>query len=255
MAKNRKAACLFMPYLFLSPSPQENNLSVTGGSEEYWMNRLADEVQPYLRASGVNVTRNDPAGTAVTAIRLSNRGNYDFHLALHSNAAPAGRYGTARGSIAFYYPGSSGGLAMANILVDNLRPIYPLPDLVRAEPSTTIGELRQTRAPAVLLELAYHDNESDANWITENLPGIARAIALSVTEYFGLPFLSPGEEREATVTVSSGTLNLRGAPSLNAPVLASLPSGASVTVLNEYDDWLVVDYRGTVGYASSVFIS
>lgn len=244
-----------MPNLFLSPSTQEGNLYVTGGSEEYWMNQLADEMAPYLRASGVNVTRNDPAGTAVTAIRQSNRGNFDFHLALHSNAAPEGRYGTVRGSLVFYYPGSEPGLRMASLLVDNLKPLYPLPELVRAEPSTVIGELRQTRAPSAFLELAYHDNEDDARWISENLGAIARAIALSVTEYFGIPFLEPAPVRPGEVTVSSGALNLRDAPSLSAPVLAKLPRGAAVTVVNTYDEWYVVDYRGLLGFASRVFIS
>ncbi len=243
-----------MPYLFLSPSTQQNNLYVTGGSEEYWMNLLADRMEPYLRASGINVVRNNPAGTAVTAIRQSNRGNFDFHLALHSNAAPEGRYGTIRGSIVFYYPGSENGMRMANIIVDNLRPIYPIPSLVRAEQSTTIGELRQTRAPSAFVELAYHDNVDDANWITENLDAIARALALSVTEYFGLPFLEPGPERTGTVSLSSGTLNLRTAPSLTAAVIANIPNGATVQILNEYDEWYVVEYNGVIGFASSVFI-
>jgi N-acetylmuramoyl-L-alanine amidase len=244
-----------MPYLFLSPSTQEGNLYVNGGSEEYWMNRLTDEIEPYLRASGVNVTRNDPTGTAVTAIRQSNRGNYDFHLALHSNAAPEGSYGSQRGSIVFYYPGSVEGLRMASILVDNLRPIYPLPDRVRAEPSTSIGELRQTRAPSAFLELAYHDNPDDAAWIQNNLSAIAQAIALSVTEYFGLPFLRPGSERAGVVTLTSGSLNLRNAPSTDASVLLRIPNGAAVTIVNEYDSWYVVDYRGTLGFARSEYIS
>ena len=31
-----------MPIIYLSPSTQENNLYVNGGTEEEWMNRLAD---------------------------------------------------------------------------------------------------------------------------------------------------------------------------------------------------------------------
>ena len=82
-----------MPIIYLSPSTQENNLYVSGGSEEYWMNRLADAMVPYLDASGIRYTRNTPDMTAASSIAASNRGNYDLHLALHSNAAPEGRYG------------------------------------------------------------------------------------------------------------------------------------------------------------------
>ena len=33
-----------MPIIYLSPSTQQANTYVTGGSEEYWMNLLADEL-------------------------------------------------------------------------------------------------------------------------------------------------------------------------------------------------------------------
>ena len=60
-----------MASLFLSPSTQDFNPYVTTGSEEYWMNLLADEMVPYLNASGVNVTRNDPGGTVGDSVRAS----------------------------------------------------------------------------------------------------------------------------------------------------------------------------------------
>ena len=47
---------------------------------------------------------------------------------------------------------------MANILADNLRPIYPQPEKVRTLATTSLVEVRATRAPAVLAELGYHDN-------------------------------------------------------------------------------------------------
>ncbi len=37
-----------MPVIYLSPSTQENNRYVNGGTEEEWMNRLADAMEPYL---------------------------------------------------------------------------------------------------------------------------------------------------------------------------------------------------------------
>ena len=47
-----------MPIIYLSPSTQENNLYVSGGTEEEWMNRLADAMVPYLTAAGIRYTRN-----------------------------------------------------------------------------------------------------------------------------------------------------------------------------------------------------
>ena len=153
---------MHMPFLYLSPSTQEFNPYVTTGNEEYWMNQLADRMIPYLNASGINVTRNDPAGTVGASVRQSNAGSYDFHLALHSNAAPASLSGQLRGVDIYYYPSSTNALRMANIIVDNLKEVYPLPDRVRTVPSSSLYELRETRAPSVLCELGYHDNLDDA---------------------------------------------------------------------------------------------
>ena len=48
-----------MPSIFLSPSVQEYNPYVNGlGSEEYYMNLIADAMEPYLEASGITYERN-----------------------------------------------------------------------------------------------------------------------------------------------------------------------------------------------------
>ena len=122
-----------MPALFLSPSTQEFNTYVTTGNEEYWMNLLADELAPLLRDAGIAVTRNDPNLNAAAAIRASNAGSYDFHLALHSNASGVGNEGGTRGIDVYYDPTSADGKTMADLLVAELQKVYPLPDRVRLE--------------------------------------------------------------------------------------------------------------------------
>lgn len=243
-----------MPVIYLSPSTQENNMYVTGGSEEYYMNLIADAMEPYLRSSGIQYTRNDRNMNASAAIAQSNRGNYDLHLALHSNAAPEGQYGEYRGVDVYYSPRSTAGRRAANIFVRNLKSIYPLPDRVRAVTTTTIGEVSQTRAPAVFLELGYHDNRNDALWVENNIDAIARNLVLSLTQYFGIPFVEPIPIRRGTVNVSSGTLNLRSRPDTRSRVIASMPNGAELTVVGQWQGWYVVNYRGLVGYASAQFV-
>lgn len=244
-----------MPVIYLSPSTQENNLYVTGGTEEEWMNRLADTMEPYLTASGIRYSRNTPDMTAASSIRASNAGNYDLHLALHSNAAPEGRYGQVRGILVFYFPGSAQGQRAATLIADGLKNIYPLPNNVRAEPTTSVGEVRLVRAPSVFIELGYHDNRDDAVWITNNLDSAARNIVLSLTEFFGLPFLEPMLPRPAVVDVSWGYLNIRDRPDPAAPVLARAYDGARLTVLNQWQGWYVVRFDNLVGWASSDFIT
>lgn len=244
-----------MPTIYLSPSTQENNLYVNGGTEEEWMNRLADAMVPYLVSSGIQYTRNTPQMTAASSIRASNEGRYDLHLALHSNAAPDGRYGEFRGIVVYYYPGSMEGKRAAEIVADNLKAIYPLPNLVRAQSTTAIGEVRRVRAPSVFIELGYHDNTDDAIWIKNNIDAAARNIVLSLTEYFAIPFLTPVPPRNAVVDVSWGSLNIRARPDTSAPIIARAYDGARLTVINQWQNWYLVRFDDTVGYANQNFVT
>lgn len=244
-----------MPIIYLSPSTQENNLYVNGGTEEEWMNRLADAIVPYLTASGIRYVRNTPDMSAFSSIQASNAGSYDLHLALHSNAAPEGRYGSARGIIVFYYPSSPQGREAANLVADNLKTIYPLPNKVRAEGTLSIGEVRRVRAPSVFVELGYHDNPDDAAWIKGNLDSSARMISLALTEFFDLPFLEPRAPRSAVVDVTWGYLNIRDRPAPSSPVIAKAYDGARLTVLNQWKDWYVVGFDDLVGWVNSDFVT
>ena len=244
-----------MPSIFLSPSTQQFNPYVTTGNEEFWMNAIADVMEPQLRASAINYVRNDPLGTAATAVRASNAGDYDFHLALHSNAAPESLAGKLRGIDAYYFTGSGDGERMADILVQELKEIYPLPDKVQTRPTTDLGEVSKTVAPSVLVEIGYHDNIDDANWVTENVEPIAVQLTQAVTDYFSLPYLPPMEERPAISAVDSGFLNLRNGPSTTFSTITKIPKDAPVTVLNEYKGWYVIEYDDLVGYVDKRFIT
>ena len=244
-----------MPIIYLSPSTQENNLYVSGGTEEYWMNRLADAMVPYLDASGIQYVRNTPDMTAASSITASNRGNYDLHLALHSNAAPEGMYGQVRGVLVFYYPSSTTGRRAAGIIADNLKEIYPIPAKVRAEPSTAIGEVRRVRAPSVFLELGYHDNPDDAAWVKNTLNAIARNLVESLCQFFGIPFLEPRPLRQGVVDTQWGALNIRARPSLSAPILARAYDGARLVIVNQWQGWYLVRLDGVTGYASSDYVT
>lgn len=244
-----------MPILYLSPSTQENNNYITGGTEEEWMNRLADALVPYLTASGIQYVRNTPEMTAASSIRASDEGSFDLHLALHSNASPPESAGQQRGINVYHYPGSTKGTDAAELIADQLKKIYPLPDQIFVQPNTEIGEVRLPKATSVFIELGYHDNPDDATWITNHLDAAARAIAQGLTKYFELPFLTPRPPRQAVVDVNWGYLNIRALPKLTAPVIARAYDGTKLTVINEWQDWYLVKVDNELGWASSNFVT
>ena len=244
-----------MPRIFLSPSTQQYNEYVTGGNEEFYMNQIADRMEPLLRSNGIMFTRNTPDMTAASSIAASNAGNYALHLGLHSNASPPASYGQTRGSIVFYYPGSAQGAAAAGAIAGRIRQIYPLPELVQVRATTEIGEVAKVRAVAAFVEIAYHDNVEDANWITANLTPIAEAISAGVTDYFGLPFLPVVPARSGVVDTDGSALNIRSLPALDARILAQAYDGARLTVLNEWMGWYVVEFGSYRGFASGAYIT
>lgn len=244
-----------MPELFLSPSTQEFNIYYDGsGSEEYYMNLIANAMEPYLIASGITFTRNDPAGTVGNSVRQSNAGNYGLHLALHSNASGSANYGRQQGTDVYYYATSSTGRAAAELFADNLKDIYPDPSKVRALPTTTLYELRYTRAPAILVEIAYHDNAADAEWIKANIQPIARNLSLSVAEFFGVPLVDPEPLRTGIVRTQGGRLNIRRQPNTNSDVLGQIPNGTEVTVTGQDGNWYTVQYNGIAGYVFGQYL-
>lgn len=245
-----------MPTIFLSPSTQEWNPYYTSGNEEYYMNLLADRMEPYLLASGIGFVRNDPSRNVQGAIADSNAGQYDAHLALHSNAGGGSYAGKLRGIDIYYSPYSRESEDLATIIANNLQSIYPLPGKSRAMPTTSLAEVNRTRAVSVLAELGYHDNPQDEAWLTSNLDNIARVLTESLADYFGIPFIMPSGQRTGVVSTEPGSgLNVRSYPAPTGRIIGSIPSGATVTVYGSYNGWYVVQYDGMLGYASSDFIS
>lgn len=249
---------LILPKIYLSPSTQEFNLYTNRGSEEYWMNKIADAMEPYLLASGIEFVRNDPQKTVVNSIEQSNLSHYGMHVALHSNASPEEMSGLLRGSDVYYRPGDSKNAQLsqrfAKIVAEELQKIYPIPQRVNARPTNQLAEVLQTLSPAVLIELAYHDNPQDAQWIQENVDNIARTIVKALTIYFGIPFAMPQPIRTGTVNTGGANLNIRSMPSTSSTIVAVAPNGSQLTVYSQSGDWYAVRFKNATGYVYAPYV-
>ena len=178
-----------MPTIYLSPFVQADNQYLIGGTEEAYMNQIADAMVPYLRASGISFTRNNPNDTLSQVIAQSNAGNYDLHMALQSNSSPENMKGILQGPDVYYFTTSEKGRKAAEVIEKHFKKTYPNPSLVIMIPTTTLVELRRTKAPAVLIEIGYHDNYEDATWIRDNIDLIAKNLVQSLADFCGIPFV------------------------------------------------------------------
>ena len=245
-----------MSTVFLSPSLQENNPYVTGnGSEAFFMRQLSDAVAADLLRIGVPFATTDEGDTVYDAIGKSNAYRPTLHVALHSNAAPDAYTGQYQGPEIYYYKDSAGGKRAAEAIAQYLSQIYPYASTAQLIPTDQeLAELVRTKAPSVFIEAAYHDNPQDAAWIENNIPQIAEAITHGIADYFALPYSPSDTPAAGRVRLSSGTLNVRSAPSENAAVVGSLRNGNIVLILQTLPGWTYVRSNDVTGYVSSQYI-
>lgn len=169
-----------MARIYISPSVQDKNTGAGNyGTEEQRMNQIADVVVSILKANGHEVVRNKPDMTLKQICDASNAAKCDAHYAFHSDAFNK----LARGCTVFCY--DTGGMSekMANVLYKHVSPLTPASDRgVKVNPG--LYELNQTDAPAVLIEISFHDNDQDAAWIVNNIKQIGNACAAGILEVF-----------------------------------------------------------------------
>lgn len=181
-----------MPTIYLSPSTQELNEYINGGNDEYYMNLIVDAMIPYLRVSGIGFSRNNPGDSISEIVEQVNAGSYDLFLALESAEAPEEFSGLLQGINIYHYAYTSlGGEVAANIIANNLKMIYPHPNLVTVIPNFILVELAKTDPPAVIAQLGYRDNPEDAKWIKDNIDTIAKNLVISIANFLNLEFRIP----------------------------------------------------------------
>jgi len=169
--------------IYISPSCQDKNVGYGAyGSEESRMNQVADVVVRELKKTGqFDIVRNRPEMTLSQVVANSNASGAKYHIAIHSNA------GGGRGCEIYAYKPEAEGDRLAHKIYARLSAITPSADRgIKYQPHW--DEVWKTRAVAVLIEIAFHDNAGDAEWIMKNIEPIGREIARGICEHCGVRF-------------------------------------------------------------------
>ncbi len=195
--------------VYLSPSTQENNVgSGNYGTEEKRMNQVADITERALKEHGITVYRNKPDWTLQQVVADSNAKRPDVHFAIHSNA------GGGRGCEVYCHRFGGSGEKLARAVYEQIYPLTPTGDRGVKEgynfygPGKHMYELAGTSAPAALVEVAFHDNPDDAEWLISHIEAIGTALAKGILKYFGIPYreVSPNLDRELKLLQEFGIL-------------------------------------------------
>ena len=143
---------------------------------------VADLVESYLTAAGVKVVGNLQIDGLYDIVSASNRADADVFISIHCNACN----GSANGTEVWHYYGSGEGEKLADCIQNQIVDALGTVDrgVKGAKPGVNgLYVLNNTDAVAVLVELAFIDNESDAALLRDRQDEFARAIARGVTDY------------------------------------------------------------------------
>lgn len=170
-----------MPRIYISASTQERNVGISPfTTEEAEMNLIADELIPLLAKDGrFTVKRNNPSWDPYQCAADSNKFLANIHIALHSNA------GGGVGTEVFTFGPNTDSEKLGKALYNQIAPLSPGADRgVKYNPK--LVEVGSTVwATSCLIEIAFHDNKLDAEWMVNNRKVIAQALYRGVLSYYG----------------------------------------------------------------------
>ena len=152
--------------IYLSPSTQDKSFGVGEyGTEEYRMNMVADVVERILVGSGDFVVyRNRRGMNKDEIIKESNILKVDIHIAIHSN------YGGDKGPECFPKINCERSNGVAKEIYKSLMSVYYDKEADNGITyNNKIVEMMNVNSPAVLVEVGYHDNIKDVEWISNSI--------------------------------------------------------------------------------------
>lgn len=171
-----------MPKVFISPSNQVGNKYAGIDMNEYRnCTAIGQMLYECLSVVGFDVRLVSDGVSMQRAVMESNSFRPDLHICIHTNAFDGKVFGTR----VFTYAGSGKAYDCGKVIFDGLCRL--IPDGVNAmKQRPGLYELKNTVAPAVYVEVDFHDVPDRARWLVENRERIAHNLATSICSYFGV---------------------------------------------------------------------
>lgn len=169
--------------IYISPSSQPANLYAVGATnEQEQCRRIGAALEEKLKACGF-AAKAGLDGTMYTRVAESNAMGADLHLPVHTNAFD-GKVAGLRIMVS-----KLGGEAeqIAKAIMNRLAPITPgTSDGISVQPG--LYEIKSTKAICVYVEVGFHDNPDEAQWIIDHTQEIAEAITQGLCDHYGVDY-------------------------------------------------------------------
>lgn len=113
-----------------------------------------------------------------TVCNITNGYNADMFISIHCNSC---KDHTGTGTETYYYNNSVNGKKMADYIHHYVSTATKLPD--RGVKSSNFYVLKNTKCPAILIELGFIDNPNDERVLVNNMESICKTIAKGIVAY------------------------------------------------------------------------
>lgn len=174
--------------IYLSPSSQPDNIYAVGNTnEQEQCRKIAAALKEELDHCGF-WSYAGLSGTMYTRAAESDKFGVDLHMPIHTNAFN----GIVAGLRIMVNQLGGEAEQIAKAVMNRLAPITPgESDGISAQPQ--LYEIKATDAPCVYIEVGFHDNPEEAQWIIDHTRDIAVTICQGLCDYYGVEYVSASE--------------------------------------------------------------
>lgn len=178
--------------IYISPSSQPANTYAVGNTnEQEQCRKIGAALEKELDRCGFNA-KAGLSGTMYTRTAESNVFGADLHLPLHTNAFDK----KVAGLRIMVYKKGGEAEQIAKAIMETLAPITPgTSDGISEYPK--LYEIANSDAICVYIEVGFHDNPEEAQWIIDHTQDIAVAIAKGLCKHYGVTYVPAEKPEEA----------------------------------------------------------
>lgn len=186
-----------MKKIYISPSSQPHNMYAVGNTnEQEQCRKIAAALKEELERCGFWCYAG-LSGTMYTRAAESDKFGVDLHMPIHTNAFN----GIVAGLRIMVNQLGGEAEKIARAVMKYLAPVTPgESDGISAQPQ--LYEIKATDAPCVYIEVGFHDNPEEAQWIIDNTAKIAEMIARGLCEHYAVPYVPESADKPSFTDVA-----------------------------------------------------
>lgn len=177
---------------YISPSSQPANTYAVGNTnEQEQCRKIGAALDKSLDRCGFD-SKVGLTGTMYTRVAESNAFGAGLHMPLHTN----GFDGTVAGLRIMVYKLGGEAEQIAKAIMDELAPITPgKSDGISAQPQ--LYEIANSKGLCVYIEVGFHDNPEEAQWIIDHTHDIAEAICKGLCNHYSVKYIPANAESQS----------------------------------------------------------